>query len=219
MGKPGPKPKGRVDTNWRPALAYAVGLMAADGSLSKNGRHIDFTSKDRDQVETFLQCLAIDDIKIGTKKSTHDKSTLYYRSQFGDVLFYDWLVEIGLSANKSLTLGALHIPDEYFFDFVRGEWDGDGTIYCSKDKRWKNSFVVSITFASGSIDFLMWLQTEINKRLKTTGHIKRGAKVLQLCYARADSKKLFDAMFYEQNSPHLRRKFAKAAEIFRMNGL
>jgi hypothetical protein len=219
MKKRGPKPKGRVDTTWRPELAYAVGLLTADGSLSKNCRHIDFTSKDKDQVETFLRCLAIDDIKIGTKKSVHNKTTLYYRSQFGDVLFYDWLVTLGLSANKSLTLGPLHIPDEYFFDFVRGEWDGDGTIYCSRDKRWKNSFVVSIAFASGSIDFLMWLQNEINKRLGTTGHIKKGSKALQLCYARIDSKKLFEAMFYKQDLPHLHRKFAKAVEIFRMNGL
>lgn len=221
MGKRGPKPKGRVDTTWRPELAYGVGLITADGSLSKNGRHIDFTSKDIDLIKTYRTCLDIPDIKIGTKFGTSSKNTTYYRVQFGDVLFYTWLQEIGLSPNKSLTISALKIPNKYFFDFVRGEWDGDGTIYCIRDSRWKSSYIVSLSFASGSTDFLLWLQTEINQRIQTTGHIYRGknGKAPQLRYARKDSKKLFDAMFYANDLPHLERKFAKAQKIFTMTGL
>jgi len=219
MSKRGPKPKGRVDTTWRAELAYVVGLIAADGSLSKNGRHIDFTSKDLEQLETYRTCLGLEDIVIGVKKGGAPAYNKYHRVQFGDVLFCEWLNNLGLHSNKSVSIKKVDIPDEYFFDFVRGEWDGDGTIYCSRDTRWKNSYVVSIAFASGSIDFLEWLQYEINKRLKTTGHIKKGSRVLQLCYARSDSKQLFKAMFYKPDLPHLHRKFAKAVKIFKMNGL
>jgi len=77
---------------------------------------------------------------------------------------------------------------------------------------------VSIAFASGSIEFLEWLQQEINARLGTTGHIQH-TRASQLRYARKDSKKIFDAMFYSNNLPHLKRKFAKAQKIFTMNGL
>ncbi len=219
MNRPGPKPKGRVNTHWRPELAYAVGLIASDGSLSKNGRHINFTSKDMDLIQTFQNCLGLEDLKIGKKARSKDKEKIYSQVQFGDVLFYKWLVNIGMSSNKSLTLGALQIPDKYFFDFLRGEWDGDGTIYCSRDKRWKNSFMVSMNFASGSTSFLLWLQKKINKELGTTGHIHKGKRVLQLRYARKDSRKIFDTMFYKQNLPHLSRKFAKAQKIFTMTGL
>ena len=218
MGKRGPKPKGRVNTTWGPELAYAVGLITADGSLSKDGRHINFTSKDIDQIQTFQKCLELEDIKIGEKQSGYTDK-IYHQVQFGDVLFYQFLQNIGLHANKSLTMTSLKIPSDYFFDFVRGEWDGDGTIYCSRDKRWKNSYIISVGFASGSKMFLVWLRSEINKRLETTGHIVQGSRVLQLRYARKDSKKLFDAMFYEDNLPHLHRKFAKAEKIFKMNGL
>jgi hypothetical protein len=208
-----------VDTTWRPELAYAVGLITADGSLSKDGRHIDFTSKDVDQIETYLRCLEIEDIKIGQKYSGGGNREVYYRAQFGDVLFYTWLQDIGLSSNKSLIINSLKIPNKYFFDFVRGEWDGDGTVYCRKDFRWKDSYIVCISFASGSEDFLTWLHEEINIRLGTTGHIYSGKRVLQLRYGRKDSRKLFDAMFYEDGLPHLHRKFAKAEKIFRMTGL
>jgi len=218
MGKRGPKPKGRVNTTWGPELAYAVGLITADGSLSKDGRHINFTSKDIDQIQTFQKCLELEDIKIGEKQSGYTDK-IYHQVQFGDVLFYQFLQNIGLHANKSLTMTSLKIPSDYFFDFVRGEWDGDGTIYCSRDKRWKNSYIISVGFASGSKMFLVWLRSEINKRLETTGHIVQGSRVLQLRYARKDSKKLFDAMFYKDNLPHLHRKFAKAEKIFKMNGL
>ena len=67
MVKRGPKPKGKIKLEWSPELVYAVGLITADGSLSKNGRHIDFTSKDLDQIKTYCKCLGIEDIKIGTK--------------------------------------------------------------------------------------------------------------------------------------------------------
>lgn len=100
MGKRGPKPKGRVDTTWRPELAYVVGLITADGSLSKDGRHLNFTSKDLDQIQNFQKCLALEDIKIGLKTRGAKSVKKYYQIQFGDVMFYKWLVELGLSPNK-----------------------------------------------------------------------------------------------------------------------
>ena len=57
--KPGPKPKGAVITSWSHELAYAVGLIVADGCLSKDGRHIDFTSTDIEQIVLFKECLGI----------------------------------------------------------------------------------------------------------------------------------------------------------------
>ena len=48
--KPGAKPQGKVLIKWSPHFAYAVGLLTADGCLSKDGRHLDLTSKDRIQI-------------------------------------------------------------------------------------------------------------------------------------------------------------------------
>lgn len=108
MGKHGPKPKGRVSTEWSPRLAYVVGLLATDGNLSKDGRHIELTSKDRSQLETFIRCLGLS-VKISEKTSGYTGNKIT-RVAFGDVLFYRWLVSIGLTPNKSKTLGPLKVP-------------------------------------------------------------------------------------------------------------
>jgi hypothetical protein len=89
--KPGPKPKGMVSTVWSEELAYSVGLLTADGSLSKDRRHINFTSGDKDLIQTFQECLHIEHISIGKKSSSAKKGAPYFQVQFGDVLFYQWL--------------------------------------------------------------------------------------------------------------------------------
>jgi hypothetical protein len=89
---------------WTPDIAYCVGLMASDGCLQRDGRHLDLTSVDRDQLLTFCKALGRD-IYIGTKKS--GSMTPAYRIQFSDVAFYDFLVDIGLTPAKSHTIGGL----------------------------------------------------------------------------------------------------------------
>ena len=112
--------------DWSPNVAYCVGLITTDGSLSKDGRHIDFTSKDLDLVECIRRELTLEN-RIGTK-GRGGSSARYFRIQFSNVDFYRWLCSIGLSPRKSLTLGELTIPDDFFADFLRGHFDGDGTI-------------------------------------------------------------------------------------------
>gem|GEM_PF-6676481 len=44
------KPLGKVKIQWSPEFAYVIGLLTTDGNLSPDGRHINFTSKDRELV-------------------------------------------------------------------------------------------------------------------------------------------------------------------------
>ena len=41
---------------WNPEFAYVIGLLTTDGNLSKDGRHIAFTSKDIQLVKSFKGC-------------------------------------------------------------------------------------------------------------------------------------------------------------------
>lgn len=215
MGKRGTRPQKKVSTEWSPKLAYAVGLITTDGCLSTDGRHIDFTSKDIQLIDLFKTCLSVEHVKTGSKMSGYSGKR-YTRVQFGDIHFYQWLQGIGLTPKKSLTLGPLKVPDELFFDFVRGCFDGDGTIYSFWDRRWVDSFMFYIAFASGSKKFLLWLQKKIYEFSGIKGHISSDAKqrVLQLRYAKGESIVLFQRMFYSQDVPHLIRKRLKAQKIF-----
>jgi|SRR3989344_5521137 len=204
--KRGPKPKGKVSSKWSVKLAYAIGLVTADGCLSKDGRHINLTSKDTEQIILFKKCLGLE-TKIGKKYS--GVGNLAYQTQFGDVLFYKFLQEIGLTPAKSNTISSLTIPDKYFFDFLRGYFDGDGCSYSFYDKVYKNSFRFYISFASGSIKYLEWLRAELNRLTGLRGHISYGKRSIQLKYSKKEAVILVKKMYYSPSSLCLKRKHLK----------
>lgn len=208
MAKPGPKPKGKVACVWSPNLAYAIGLIASDGCLSKNGRHIDLTSNDYDQLENFIEALAID-VKITQKSSGRGYTS--WHVQFSDVLFHRFLYEIGMTKAKSKTLGKLDIPKEYFFDFLRGVFDGDGHFYSYWDPRWSNSYMFYLTFIGASQEFLEWLSSTIYDLAGVRANVvfNRSARAYQLRYAKAGTLEIVDKMYYTPDVLHLKRKKEK----------
>ncbi|HEY4510473.1 MAG TPA: LAGLIDADG family homing endonuclease [Candidatus Paceibacterota bacterium] len=216
MKKRGVKPKGKVDITWSANFAYAIGLLASDGCLQNDSRHIDLTSKDREQLENFLRALSIK-VKITNKNSSLSKK--YLRVQFGDVLFYKFLLNIGFTPAKSKTIGAIIIPPKYFFDFLRGSFDGDGTFYSYWDPRWRSSFMFYTVFASASKKHIDWVREEINKRAKLKGHLTKSVdgSIYQLKYAKAESLKLYAKLYYDQDVLCLSRKRLKIEKAIRIN--
>ena len=194
---------------WSPKLAYAVGLITTDGCLSIDGRHVDFTSKDIQLLQTFKKCLGLKN-KIGLKTSGFSKKK-YPRIQFGDSVLYKWLLRIGLTPHKSKTIGKLKISDKYFFDFLRGHFDGDGSCYGYWDPRWASSFMFYLTFNSASKTHIDWLRKKIRKLGGINGHIVQdGTKSeWQLKYAKNESKLLFPKLYYKKELPCLKRKYKK----------
>lgn len=207
--------KKRVICNWSPDISYAVGLIATDGCLSKDKRHIDFTSKDVELIKTFQKCLSIQNIKIGYKQGGFGGRCP--RVQFGDVHFYQWLEKIGLMPHKSKIIGRLRIPDEFFFDFLRGCFDGDGSIYAFWDPRWHSSYMFYLQFTSASIVYLEWLQSTIYRLSNVQGRIKTSTRCYHLVYAKAGTRMLLNKMFYSKRVSCLKRKLVKAQKIINID--
>jgi hypothetical protein len=219
MGKRGPKPKGNVKIKWSANFAYAIGLIVSDGCLSGDGRHIIFTSKDREQAENFRKALGVQCL-IGKKAGAAKQEKKYFIVQFSDVSFYEFLIDIGITPNKSKTVGEIKIPAGYFFDFLRGSFDGDGCFHSYCDPRWKSSFMFYTIFVSASKKHIDWLRNEIYKRLKIQGHITHGktAAVYQLKYAKADSSKILKSMYNEGVVIYLSRKRQKVEKALALAG-
>lgn len=213
------KPKRKVQIKWSPEFAYSIGLITTDGCLSGDGRHIDFTSKDIALIKTFLKCLGLKN-KIGKKTSGYS-GRKQNRIQFGDVIFYRFLLGIGLTPAKSKTMASLDIPQKYFFDFLRGHFDGDGTFYSYYDSRWESSFMFYTVFISASKLHIDWLRSELRKLLKIKGHIthdpKKGA--YQLKYAKHESMEILREMYYNPQVVCLRRKRNKVEKALGIVGL
>ncbi len=218
MGIRGPKPKAKVKIKWSASFAYAIGLIVTDGNLSQKGSSITFVSKDIEQIHNFNKCLDIN-IKIGIHHSgsTTNKA---HRVQFKDVLFFKFLNGIGIHPAKSKTIREVRIPEKYFFDFLRGCFDGDGTVYSYWDKRWKSSFMFYVSFISASEYYVLWLQNEIYKLLNIKGHITSNGKKIcrQLKYAKSDSLIIIRKMYENKNCVHLGRKKLKIDKILAIVG-
>jgi hypothetical protein len=214
------------DVTWSSNLAYAVGLIATDGNLSGDGRHLSITSKDRDLLETFRACLNIS-AAITPHCSGYGGAGL--RVQWGDRRFYDWLVGIGLTPAKSLTLRPLAIPDAVFADFVRGCIDGDGsvTVYIdtyNTDKRERYVYErLYVKLVSASRVFLDWVQPTIRRILSMNGSIavqrtEGRSPLWTLRYAKSEPIELLRWTYYSPTVPCLARKRATAEPFLRPLG-
>jgi len=186
-------------------------LVATDGCLLGTGRHVAFVSKDLDQIHTFLRCID----RLGAT-IRHDGTA--FRVYFGDVELYDWLKAIGLTPRKSLTLGGLAVPDEFFLDAVRGLLDGDGSIahYVHEPNRADYPGYryrrLCVRFYSASRDHLDWLRTRLSLALGIRGALIRQPRELKhdlfaLQYAKHASTVLLAALYQDPESPRLLRKW------------
>lgn len=213
------KPLNKVKIIWSPKFAYAIGLLVTDGNLSPDGRHVVFTSKDLELAIHFKKCLNLQNI-IGKKSSGSQKEKKYFVVQFGDVNFYKFLLSIKLMPNKTKIIKEVEIPRKYFFDFLRGHFDGDGSFYSYYDPRWKSSFVFYTIFVSASKEHVDWIRKEIYKRLKINGHITKSVNdsIYQLKFAKADSLKLLMKIYYNKRVICLSRKRIKIEKALAVEG-
>lgn len=209
---------------WSSGFAYAAGLFTTDGSMSirksNQAKHLGFWSKDRELVETYLECIGLRQ-KIRTRERHAFGGTwIGHETTFSSVRLFQWYEEIGLMPRKSLVLGAITVPDEYFFDLVRGLLDGDGSIARYTDARGRRCF--SLRFYSASEAHVCWLRDELKRRLGIAGSLRSRTKskglgrrpIWQLQYARVASRRLAAAVYADPTAPRLERKWVRwLAEI------
>lgn len=153
----------KQDGEWTRELAYAVGLIATDGCLSSDNKTVVQVSKDRELLETFKRCLGSEAPVSWNRRA--------FRVQIADVAFYDWLLSVGLTPRKSLTLGRLAVPDRFFLETVRGLLDGDGNIYTGltipNRRRYPDHAYqrLVVRFHSASRQHIEWLRSELERNL------------------------------------------------------
>lgn len=207
MEKRGPKPKVKVKIEWSSKLAYAIGLIVTDGCLYKDERHISLTTKDLEQANNFQKCLGIS-VKNGLKSGGFGKEKKYYHVQFGDVNFYNFLFSIGITSAKSRTIGEVLVPDEFFFDYLRGCFDGDGCFYSYWDPRWCSSHMFYVEFISASEKHILWLRNKLISNTGVSGYLSKvkDKSFYQLKFAKKEALVIIGKMYYNRKVICLSRK-------------
>lgn len=206
---------------WTSQLAYAVGLLATDGNLSGDGRHIIMRSSDIDLLEIFKNCLNLNN-KIGR---TQNGKVVSYRVQFGNIQFYNWLLKIGLFPAKSYTIREINIPDKFFRDYLRGSIDGDGNICTYVDRyniyrgRGYTTQRLFIRIVSASRKHIAWQRSKIKNITGLSGALIKNnpadehrVPIWELKFAKKESLQLIDWIYYRPDIPCLERKRKIAQE-------
>ena len=181
-------------------MAYVLGFFTADGNMirSKRGAYfISFEITDRELLEQIRSALDSNHKITVRKRRDHWKAA--YRLQIGSKEIFKDLILLGLSPNKSKIIRLPKVPDNYFFHFLRGYFDGDGNIvarYFTRSNRKRKLFVFRTRFTSGNELFLEDLKSKLKELVNLRGSIFwQDKNVWVLSYGAVDSKILFSKMY------------------------
>lgn len=207
---------------WSKEMAYVLGYFAADGCMFVNPRgshYFSFSSTDRELLEKVKRLLESKH-KISIKKLQNKKWKTSFMLQVGSRQMYNDLRKLGFVPNKEFRLKLPKVPKRYMRHFVRGYFDGDGSIICGyfrrRDRANKMTPYVSTCFACANLNFLKHLSETLSKNIgMRKGYID--TKDGHLNYSKFDSFKLFRYMYKGVSErQYLKRKYTKFLEAINL---
>jgi hypothetical protein len=173
-------------SEWSPQMAWVLGLLFTDGYIVEEGTglracsglSVVLASIDRDMLENVRTHLK-STRPIRKKVQSYDKTKHIYSFDFYRKKMRDDLQKLGLIQRKSLTMKFPNVPEEYMRHFIRGCWDGDGSVYIGKNNK------INASYVSGSKDFIERLAHELHKIgicRKKISQISKDLKEMKLKY-------------------------------------
>jgi len=135
-----------------------------------------------------------------------------YRARLGNQILFNWLISIGITQRKSLTIGAVAVPDAFFLSVVRGLLDGDGSVrnyWYTVPKGTRPYQALVVLFHCASRAHLEWLQKELTRLHGFRGALYRNGQrphdIHVLKYATREARRLLP-LLYPDDAPCLERK-------------
>lgn len=195
-------------------MAYILGFLAADGNIhldTRKGRYgrvyFSIHTNDNKLLYDIAKELGCDDSQVHDRNDENSSYLYVYSTEM-----YDDLVNLGLTDNKSLTLKWLNIPNQYLKHFIRGYYDGDGSL--TEQLQTKNYYKLTIQFL-GTENFLSGLIDTFGKELQIidTGKKieKTQTRIFCLRYRTKQARTILNWL-YSENGLKLDRKYNKFNE-------
>ena len=194
-----------VDTEEK---AYWLGFLYADGYVGKDGVELSLCKQDEVHLEKFKKSMRSNTPIKNKKVNDFPQVRVFISSRY----IVEKLHDLGCVQNKSLILTFPTediVPKHLIRHFIRGYFDGDGSISVNKEtNRYQASFV-------GTESFLNSILKILNKEIGTN------AKSLRPCgnakQTSVSGKQMLIKMFhylYDDSTVYLDRKFEKFNLLF-----
>lgn len=208
-----------IDT---PNKAYILGLLYADGSncMSKSTISISLQEEDGYLLEKIRNEIQSEKTLEYLDYSNKDDYGYKYKNQYRLLLFSSHMCKslnnLGMIPNKSLKLIVPELRHDLYPHFIRGYFDGDGSLCIrhTKDNKFR-----SLTTITSTDSFCRKIQEIIRESINIPcGNIYEAScqngvtKVLSISGRRQNQ--LFYEWLYKDAELYLQRKYDKANELY-----
>lgn len=186
--------------------AYFLGMLMADGSVHKRGKEeatITLLLIDLDVVESFKRTMNSDSkITISDRKRHKSERPTYSVTVRSNKIAED-LATYGVVPNKTYLTNRVceGVPDHLKRHYLRGLFDGDGSIYKSKRGLW--CIALTNNYPSFLEDIQDWLQELIPDLIRVKTY--DGKSSARIAYHGRTAKKVC-MLLYEDSMVSMRRK-------------
>lgn len=198
--------------------AYILGFICADGFIDVVNQRLVFILQTLDEdimlkIANAMGSNAL--IKRFIKQSSfnYGKREFYHsKIEFCSKIFTDRLIEMGLDNSKTYSLNSSimnYVPEIFIRDFIRGYFDGDGSIFYGKNYSSGIKYLIQV---AGNLEFL---QNTFGKYFPTTNKYYKFPKSLQCYCYKLSSKSNVDKFLesiYKDSKIFLDRKYRQYAQ-------
>ena len=194
--------------------SYILGFIAADGYVDDNTNNIKIFSNDLDILEKIKQAIEFTGDIRATLKGGFENSKEGYCIDFTSYNIRKALNKLGIHSKKSLTFNIIpqQIPDQLKRHFLRGYFDGDGSItayqrtYIKNNKQYIYNKMICTIIATEPLIY------KIIEEFKIEHYSISQSKTKELKYLQISAKnelKNFYKLLYENSNIYLNRKKQK----------
>ena len=202
---------------WSSNMAYITGFLSADGYIKDTGV-VKISLQEADKELLYMINKELEstyNINFLLKKCG-DKQHLSCELLIHSIHMVRDLVNIGVTPRKSLTVNMDKIPCEYRLDFIRGYFDGDGSVGEQWSKKSKIP-MIRTRFCSGSEKMMYQIVQELSCHGVPPVNVKKskGKNLYNIEYSQRASKKIYNIFYKNNPSIFLRRKKDKFENILK----
>ena len=182
-------------SDWSSAMAWVLGLMVTDGNIAVGPSGILVPSLSSISAPLLEKVRLAMDSNLPIKLVNQTLGGTIFRLTLCRRKLAEDLSHLGVKPKKSLTIPFPDVPRQFLPHFIRGVFDGDGSVFF--DPRSPKA-TIRVFFISGSWDFV----TGLENALHTTGGLSKqtiyrsaNGRSFSFKYGHTDALRFFDFVY------------------------
>lgn len=194
--------------------AYWLGFIYADGNINKakNTLTINLQGRDNGHLAKFNKCIQGNfNVKIFDANKNGKTYSMCQILVYSTKMAND-LINQGVVPNKTNVIEFPNIPDNLVNHFIRGYFDGDGTVCERKHKKGPSDLACS--FTCGSVKFLEVLRSILFQNNIKSYLVPSGDNKCYLSLAGLQNPDVFLKYIYNDATIYLDRKYIKKENLY-----